>query len=234
MVFAKALSVSASADRQKITLSDGEPISARLVVLANGLNVGLRHTLGIERKIVSALPLDLDRVRPRAGRPPGLRFSGADLFLGTAERPHPLSSRCFRSETRMRGQSVRLSRVRRSLAARVAPRAGRDPERGAAAAAPDHRRLRRLPATSRSGPPISMSAPAIASPASCWSATPLRPPARSPAPAPTRCSPTSNGSATSISRPGLRPTAWATGQDRRVLRRPRQEGLRRLVDGKGL
>ena len=53
MVFAKALSISASAERQKITLSDGEPISARLVVLANGLNVGLRHTLGIERKIVS-------------------------------------------------------------------------------------------------------------------------------------------------------------------------------------
>src|SRR5256886_1247321 len=53
MVFAKALAVSASDDRQKITLSDGEPVSARLVVLANGLNVGLRHTLGIERKIVS-------------------------------------------------------------------------------------------------------------------------------------------------------------------------------------
>jgi 2-polyprenyl-6-methoxyphenol hydroxylase-like FAD-dependent oxidoreductase len=53
MVFAKALAVSASEDRQKITLSDGEPVSARLVVIANGLNVGLRHTLGIERKIVS-------------------------------------------------------------------------------------------------------------------------------------------------------------------------------------
>src|SRR2546430_17590495 len=53
MVFAKALAVSASDDRQKITLSDGEPVSARLVVLANGLNVGLRHALGIERRIVS-------------------------------------------------------------------------------------------------------------------------------------------------------------------------------------
>jgi len=53
MVFAKALSVSASDERQKITLSEGEPISARLAVLANGLNVGLRHMLGIERKIVS-------------------------------------------------------------------------------------------------------------------------------------------------------------------------------------
>src|SRR5258706_5097353 len=34
MVFAKALSVSAGTERQKITLSEGEPISARLVVLA--------------------------------------------------------------------------------------------------------------------------------------------------------------------------------------------------------
>jgi 2-polyprenyl-6-methoxyphenol hydroxylase-like FAD-dependent oxidoreductase len=53
-IFAKALSISTSADRQKIALSNDEVISARLVVLANGLNVGLRHTLGIERRIVSA------------------------------------------------------------------------------------------------------------------------------------------------------------------------------------
>ena len=38
----------------ELTLSNGVEISARLVVLANGLNVGLRHTLGIERQIVSA------------------------------------------------------------------------------------------------------------------------------------------------------------------------------------
>jgi len=53
-VYAKARSVSTSAERQKIVLSNGEEISARLVVLANGLNVGLRHALGIERRIVSA------------------------------------------------------------------------------------------------------------------------------------------------------------------------------------
>ena len=35
-------------------LSNGEEISARLVVLTNGLNVGLRHQLGIERQLVSA------------------------------------------------------------------------------------------------------------------------------------------------------------------------------------
>ena len=53
-IHAKATAIKTSAERQKLTLSNGEEISARLVVLANGLNVGLRHTLGIERQIVSA------------------------------------------------------------------------------------------------------------------------------------------------------------------------------------
>lgn len=52
-IFAKAVSVSTSKDRQKVVLSNDEEISARLVVLANGLNVGLRQMLGIEREIVS-------------------------------------------------------------------------------------------------------------------------------------------------------------------------------------
>ncbi len=52
-IHAKASSIANSAERQKIVLSTGEEISARLVVLANGLNVGLRHTLGIKRRIIS-------------------------------------------------------------------------------------------------------------------------------------------------------------------------------------
>src|SRR5205807_5423609 len=52
-IFAKAASISISADRQRITLANDEEVSTRLVVLANGLNVGLRTTLGIERRIVS-------------------------------------------------------------------------------------------------------------------------------------------------------------------------------------
>jgi hypothetical protein len=50
----KALSISTSAERQTVALSNGEVISARLVVLATGLNVGLRHTIGVERRIISA------------------------------------------------------------------------------------------------------------------------------------------------------------------------------------
>ena len=53
VIQAKAVAIRTSEERQKLTLSNGVEISARLVVLANGLNVGLRHTLGIERRIVS-------------------------------------------------------------------------------------------------------------------------------------------------------------------------------------
>ena len=52
-IFAKAISVSTTRDRQKIVLANGDTLSARLVVLANGLNIGLRQTLGIKRQIVS-------------------------------------------------------------------------------------------------------------------------------------------------------------------------------------
>src|SRR6185436_5559272 len=54
LIYAKAVDVATSAERQKVTLSTGEVISARLVVLANGLSVGLRRNLGIERQVISA------------------------------------------------------------------------------------------------------------------------------------------------------------------------------------
>ncbi|SHH51145.1 FAD-dependent oxidoreductase [Bradyrhizobium erythrophlei] len=53
-IHAKTSEISSSAERQKLVLSNGEEISARLVVFANGLNVGLRQTLGIKRKVISA------------------------------------------------------------------------------------------------------------------------------------------------------------------------------------
>ncbi len=54
VIHAKAAAISASPDRQKITLSSGEDISARLIVLANGLNIGLRQSVGLTREIVSS------------------------------------------------------------------------------------------------------------------------------------------------------------------------------------
>jgi 2-polyprenyl-6-methoxyphenol hydroxylase-like FAD-dependent oxidoreductase len=53
-IFAKVSGVANSDERQQLTLSNGEQISARLVVLANGLNIGLRTMLGIERQVISA------------------------------------------------------------------------------------------------------------------------------------------------------------------------------------
>jgi len=52
-IFAKASAVTNSEERQKIVLSNDEEISARLVVFANGLNIGLRHMMGIERRVIS-------------------------------------------------------------------------------------------------------------------------------------------------------------------------------------
>lgn len=52
-IHAKATAIATSSDRQQLTLSNGEEISARLIVLANGLNIGLRQNLGIGREILS-------------------------------------------------------------------------------------------------------------------------------------------------------------------------------------
>ncbi|MEA2921175.1 MAG: hypothetical protein QOF07_1138 [Bradyrhizobium sp.] len=69
-IHAKAFAISNSDERQKVVLSNGEEISARLVVIANGLNVGLRHALGVKRRVVSechSITLGFD-VEP-VGRP---------------------------------------------------------------------------------------------------------------------------------------------------------------------
>ena len=52
-IHAKTVAISSSSERQKLVLSNGVEISARLVVLANGLNLGLRHMLGITRLVTS-------------------------------------------------------------------------------------------------------------------------------------------------------------------------------------
>jgi 2-polyprenyl-6-methoxyphenol hydroxylase-like FAD-dependent oxidoreductase len=50
---AKVQDVATSNDRQSLTLSNGWQISARLVVMANGLNIGVRHKLGMTREVLS-------------------------------------------------------------------------------------------------------------------------------------------------------------------------------------
>jgi 2-polyprenyl-6-methoxyphenol hydroxylase-like FAD-dependent oxidoreductase len=50
---AKAVDIETSPERQSITLSDGTTITARLIILANGLNIAIQQKLGIERSIIS-------------------------------------------------------------------------------------------------------------------------------------------------------------------------------------
>ncbi|MEY9131968.1 choline dehydrogenase-like flavoprotein [Bradyrhizobium diazoefficiens] len=119
-VCAKALAVETSPERQRITLANGETISAR---------PGRARQRPERRPAPPArhrpqgrqrLPFDLDRVRRDAGRSEFVRLPGADLFLGAAERPHPLHLAVSGRHADAR-QSVRLPKLRRSLAARAAP-----------------------------------------------------------------------------------------------------------------
>jgi 2-polyprenyl-6-methoxyphenol hydroxylase-like FAD-dependent oxidoreductase len=69
-IAAKVSAVSTGSDRQTIVLSNGEKVCARLVVLATGLNNGLRRMLGIARVDLSpchsiSIGFDVDP----AGRP---------------------------------------------------------------------------------------------------------------------------------------------------------------------
>ena len=50
----KVTAIASSPDRQTLALSTGESITARLVMLTNGLNFALRHQLGIGRELLSA------------------------------------------------------------------------------------------------------------------------------------------------------------------------------------
>ncbi|MGB9364599.1 MAG: NAD(P)/FAD-dependent oxidoreductase [Xanthobacteraceae bacterium] len=80
VIEAKVMDVAVSADRQTVTLSTGEQISARLVIVANGLNVGLRHKLGMERRDISkthSIMLGFDLVPTGASFPfPALTYYG--------------------------------------------------------------------------------------------------------------------------------------------------------------
>ena len=52
-IHAKVTDIATGPERQTVKLSTGEEIAARLVVLATGLNIGLRQKLGIDREIIS-------------------------------------------------------------------------------------------------------------------------------------------------------------------------------------
>jgi len=99
-IYRKAIAVSTSNDRQKIVLADNEMISARLVVIANGLNVGLRKMLGIEREIVSrdhsiSIGFDIAPLDRRHFDFPALTYSRSGRMTASPiSRCFPFASGC--------------------------------------------------------------------------------------------------------------------------------------------
>jgi 2-polyprenyl-6-methoxyphenol hydroxylase-like FAD-dependent oxidoreductase len=70
MLAAKATGIATGEYRQTVTLSSGEVISARLVVLANGLNMTLRKSLDLTREMLSechSVSIGFD-IKPTGGR----------------------------------------------------------------------------------------------------------------------------------------------------------------------
>jgi 2-polyprenyl-6-methoxyphenol hydroxylase-like FAD-dependent oxidoreductase len=80
-IHAKVTDVATGVDRQRITLSNGEQVSARLVIMANGLNSGLRQRIGMARQDLSpchsiAIGFDMKPVGRSAFAFPALTYYG--------------------------------------------------------------------------------------------------------------------------------------------------------------
>jgi 2-polyprenyl-6-methoxyphenol hydroxylase-like FAD-dependent oxidoreductase len=78
-IHAKVSAIFNSPERQRLVLSNDGEISARLVILANGLNVGLRYMLGIRRRVISechsvTLGFDVEPVGRAAFEFPALTY----------------------------------------------------------------------------------------------------------------------------------------------------------------
>jgi 2-polyprenyl-6-methoxyphenol hydroxylase-like FAD-dependent oxidoreductase len=78
-IHAKVTDIATGPERQTVKLSNGDEIDARLVVLATGLNIGLRQKLGIEREIISAghsisIGFDVQPARQNPFRFPSLTY----------------------------------------------------------------------------------------------------------------------------------------------------------------
>ncbi len=89
IVTGKATAIATGDDRQSVTLATGETISARLIVLANGLNAALRKNFGLDRRDISpnhSISIGFD-IAP-VGRPafdfPALTYVPEDAGTRTA------------------------------------------------------------------------------------------------------------------------------------------------------
>lgn len=83
-IHAKVTEIAAGPERQTVKTSNGTEISARLAVVATGLNVGVREKLGITREIVSprhSTSIGFDAV---PGDPRGFPFPALTYFSESA------------------------------------------------------------------------------------------------------------------------------------------------------
>jgi 2-polyprenyl-6-methoxyphenol hydroxylase-like FAD-dependent oxidoreductase len=83
-VQAKVTDITTAPERQTVKTSTGAEISARLAVIATGLNVGIREKLGITREIVSpnhSVSIGFDAV---PGEPRGFPFPALTYFAENA------------------------------------------------------------------------------------------------------------------------------------------------------
>ena len=196
----KVVEVATSDERQRLVLADGEIISARLIVLANGLRAWQPAS----------------SARPQAPRHQRMSFRDARLQrrAWTIDRRFPSPALTYwpkRSGARMAYLLPVTSLSDRFANSATTPRRR---SRGHARPRPYDRRFQSFADRSRSGRQICMLRKIIGRPGSLSSATLSRPRARPQAPAPTRCSPTSNNSAMSTSRTGSRPKAWIAPRSR--------------------
>jgi 2-polyprenyl-6-methoxyphenol hydroxylase-like FAD-dependent oxidoreductase len=89
MIAAKATAIATAGERQTVALSNGETISARLVVLANGLNMALRKSLGLTCKVLSechsvSIGFDIKPIGGRAFEFPALTYYAEHVTDETA------------------------------------------------------------------------------------------------------------------------------------------------------
>jgi 2-polyprenyl-6-methoxyphenol hydroxylase-like FAD-dependent oxidoreductase len=84
ILFDKVTNISTSPDRQRVALSSGEEISARLVILANGPNASLRQTLGMTRDVISLCHSTVIGFNLRPVDQPSFPFSSLSYY---SERP---------------------------------------------------------------------------------------------------------------------------------------------------
>ena len=138
-IHAKVTDIATSGDRQTVTLSTGEEISARLVVVANGLNIGLRHRLGMAREDMSkchSIMLGFDLV-PAAAR----HFAFPALtYYGERPRDRTAYITLFPIGTTHAREPCVYRDMDDPWLREIPRRAARDAERADAGPAQDHRR----------------------------------------------------------------------------------------------